>query len=77
MSSPEVERDRVPQHWATIVLKPRVDSFNQAERTKRHFEAYGSLDHIRIVRTEADLDKKYERPASGRFITKAKSPEAS
>ncbi len=26
-----------------------------AEKTKRHFEIYGSLDHIRIIRTELEL----------------------
>lgn len=34
------------------------------ERTKRHFEIYGSLDHIRVVRFERDLPelKNYFNP---------------
>lgn len=101
-----------PNAWSKIVLKPRVDSFNQGEliseinealasgatrlaldlsgnrfvsvavikicavtaqkladqggifallgcpeRTKRHFEVYGTLDDIRMVRTEAELER--------------------
>ena len=35
------------------------------ERVKRHFEIYGSLKHIRVVRTEADL------PYQTRFAAKS------
>lgn len=103
----------VPNAWSKIVLKPRVDSFNQGEllieikeaveagatrvaldlrqnrfvsvaviracvetaqkladkggefalvgcpeRTKRHFEVYGTLDDIRVVRTEDELERR-------------------
>jgi anti-anti-sigma regulatory factor len=31
------------------------------EKTKRHFDIYGSLEHLRIVRSEASLTGGYER----------------
>ncbi|MES2965751.1 MAG: STAS domain-containing protein [Bdellovibrionota bacterium] len=117
-----------PDSWSKILLKPRVDSFNQGEllgelkeivdsgairvaldlrqnrfvsvavikacvetarkladaggelalvgcpeRTKRHFEVFGTLDEIRIARTEEQLESGARRPRS----TKASAPEAS